>query len=522
MDHSLSHPLGILMVMSRMTSFRFTVVDDPVLNAVLARHAGAARFAYNQCLRAVKDALDAKRSDPAVRVPWSGFDLINHFNAWKRSEAAGRTWAVDSAGVATLVEVGLAWRGEISAQVFEEAAVDLGRGLDAFSRSKAGERRGRPSGFPAFKRKGRTRGSFRIRNKISGGRPTVRVGRGHPRSITLPVIGAVKVVEDTRRLRRLLRPSSDGTPRARVWFATVSRHRSWWVITLNVEAPDLHPARRHPQRDGAERRGFVGIDRGLSAWLVAAGSDGSELLRRQAPRALARALPKLRRISRKASRKQPHSLNRRKADGRLHRVHARIVDQRRYATHEVTTTLVKTHDRLCVEDLAIANLVRNRHLARPIADAAWGELFRQLSYKATWYGSQLTVAPRWFPSSKTCSNCGSVHRDLDLAQRVLRCDTIDGGCGLILDRDVNAAVNLAAWAEAEHRSTALAPDLQAGGRVTNACGGTGAGHRTRGGATGPAIPPGRKQEPTGLPHRQPGRTPEKGAGERPGRSVARL
>ena len=513
MDHSLSHPLGILMVMSRMTSFRFTVVDDPVLNAVFARHAGAARFAYNQCLRAVKDALDAKRSDPAVRVPWSGFDLINHFNAWKRSEAAGRTWAVDSAGVATLVEVGLAWRGEISAQVFEEAAVDLGRGLDAFSRSKAGERRGRPSGFPAFKRKGRTRGSFRIRNKISGGRPTVRVGvddgertrrvgRGHPRSITLPVIGAVKVVEDTRRLRRLLRPSSDGTPRARVWFATVSRHRSRWVITLNVEAPDLHPARRHPQRDGAERRGFVGIDRGLSAWLVAACSDGSELLRRQAPRALARALPKLRRISRKASRKQPHSLNRRKADGRLHRVHARIFDQRRYAT--------------------IANLVRNRHLARPIADAAWGELFRQLSYKATWYGSQLTVAPRWFPSSKTCSNCGSVHRDLDLAQRVLRCDTIDGGCGLILDRDVNAAVNLAAWAEAEHRSTALAPDLQAGGRVTNACGGTGAGHRTRGGATGPAIPPGRKQEPTGLPHRQPGRTPEKGAGEGPGRSVARL
>jgi hypothetical protein len=111
-----------------------------------------------------------------------------------------------------------------------------------------------------------------------------------------------------------------------------------------------------------------------------------------------------------------------------------------------------------MEDLATANLVRNRHLARPIADAAWGELYRQFAYKATWYGSQLASAPRWFPSSKTCSNCGSVHQNLDLSQRVFRCDTSDGGCGLVIDRDLNAAVNLAAWAEAEQRSAAQTPD----------------------------------------------------------------
>ena len=482
--------------MARMTSFKFTVVDDAVLNATFARHAGAARFAYNQCLRAVKDALDAKTTNPAVKVPWSGFDLINHVNTWKRSEAAGRTWAVDSAGVATLIEVGLVWRREICAQVFEDAAVDLGRGLDAFSRSKAGERRGRRTGFPTFKRKGRARESFRIRNKLRRGWPSIHVGEGHPRSITLPFIGVVKVVEDTRRLRRLLHPGSDGALRARIWFATVSRHRSRWVIVLNVEAPDLHPAMRHPQRGGTDQDDFVGIDRGLSAWLVVAAADGTEVDRRQPPRPLARALPKLRRASRQAARKQPRSLNRRKADGRLNRIHARIADQRRYATHEVTTKLVKTHDRLCVEDLAVANLVRNRHLARPIADAAWGELFRQLTYKSTWYGSALASAPQWFPSSRICSNCGSVRQALDLSQRVFRCDTSGVGCGLIIDRDLNAAVNLAAWAEAEHRSAAQAPDPQAGGRATNACGGTGAGHRARGGATGPAIPLGKKQEPT--------------------------
>jgi putative transposase len=480
--------------MARMTSFRFTVVDDPRLDAVFARHAGAARFAYNQCLGAVKGALDAKRTDPAVKVPWSSFDLINHFNEWKRSEAAGRTWAVDSAGIATLVGVGLVWRGEVCAQVFEEAAVDLSRGLDALSKSKAGERRGRGIGFPVFKRKGRTRESFRIRNKLTRGRSSICVGKGHPRSITLPVIGVVKVVEDTRRLRRLLRPGSDGGLRARIWFATVSRHRAHWVIALNVEAPDLHPAMRHPQRDQADQ-GFVGIDRGLSAWLVAARTDGTELDRRQAPRPLVRALPKIRRASRQASRKQPRSLNRRKADVRLNRIHGRIADQRRYAIHQVTTKLVKTHDRICVEDLAVANLVRNHHLARPIADAAWGELYRQLAYKASWYGSRLTRAPRRFPSSKTCSNCGSVHQSLDLSEREFRCETSGGGCGLVIDRDLNAAVNLAAWAEAEHRSVAQTPDPQAGGRVINACGGTGAGHRSRGGATGPATPPGKKQEP---------------------------
>jgi putative transposase len=514
--------MGILVAMARMTSFRFTVVDDAALNATFARHAGATRFAYNQCLRAVKGALEAKSTNPAVKVPWSGFDLINYVNAWKRSEAAGRTWAVDSAGVATLIDVGLVWQGEVCAQVFEEAAVDLGRGLDAFSRSRAGEHRGWRNGFPTFKRKGRARESFRIRNKLRRGRPSIHVGGSHHRSITLPVIGVVKVVEDTRRLRRLLRPGYDGVPRARIWFATVSRHRARWVIALNVEASDLHPAMRHPQREGDDH-GFVGIDRGLSAWLVVAGTDGTELDRRQAPRPLVRALPKLRRATRQAARKQPRSLNRRKADIRLNRIHGRIADQRRYATHEVTTRLVKTHDRICMEDLAAANLVRNRHLARPIADAAWGELYRQFAYKATWYGSQLASAPRWFPSSKTCSNCGSVHQNLDLSQRVFRCDTSDGGCGLVIDRDLNAAVNLAAWAEAEQRSAAQTPDPQAGGRATNACGGTGAGHRTRGGATGPATPSGKKQEPISVaPNRQPDRTPEKGAVEQPGRSFDRL
>jgi helix-turn-helix protein len=130
--------------MGRHTGFRFTVDPSPGQAAVLARHVGAARFAYNQCLRLVKDALDARVADASVVVPWSGFDLINAFNAWKRSPAAGRVLVVDLAGTVAVAATGLAWRGEVPQQVFEEAAVDLGRGLAAY----AAGRGQRPSPVP--------------------------------------------------------------------------------------------------------------------------------------------------------------------------------------------------------------------------------------------------------------------------------------------------------------------------------------------------------------------------------------
>ena len=137
---------------------------------MLARHAGASRFAYNQCLRFVGDALAAKRTDPRVKVPWSGFDLINAFNAWKRSEDAGRIFVAASDGTITKQIVGLGWRHEVSAQAFEEAAVDLGRALFAYTQARRGNL-GRQTGFPVWKRKGRCRDSFRLLNKHVGAAP---------------------------------------------------------------------------------------------------------------------------------------------------------------------------------------------------------------------------------------------------------------------------------------------------------------------------------------------------------------
>jgi putative transposase len=174
---------------------------------------------------------------------------------------------------------------------------------------------------------------------------------------------------------------------------------------------------------------------------------------------------------------QRGSQNQVKAARVLAREHVRVANVRRNFLHEVSSQLAKTHSKLAVEDLPVANLIRNKRLAKAIADAAWAEFARQLRYKTAWLGGELVVCNRWFPSTRTCSACGSVAEQMTLGTRTFRC----GGCGLVMDRDCNAAANLAAWAE---RARAL--DRQAGGQVTNAPGGEGAGHRFSGGETGPS------------------------------------
>ena len=209
----MSHVLGTLARVMRVTTFRFALDPTPAQAAMLARHAGASRYAYNQSLRLVVDALAAKEIDPAVVVPWSGFDLINAFNAWKKTEDAGRVFVVAADGTSTKRVTGLAWRHEVAAQVFEEAAVDLGRALAAYSQSRSGSRKGQRTGFPRRKRKGRCRDSFRLRNnKGKGGTSRIRIGEVYPRSVALPRIGTVRVHDDTRRLRRLLRPVAQTDP----------------------------------------------------------------------------------------------------------------------------------------------------------------------------------------------------------------------------------------------------------------------------------------------------------------------
>jgi putative transposase len=445
--------------MTRYVTFKFCLDPTADQQDLLARHAGASRFAFNQCLSMVKTALTQRCTDPGADVPWTGFDLINSFNAWKTTEAAGRVFAVDTDGVAELNVIGLVWRREVCQQVFEEAAVDCGRALAAWSDSRNGKRKGRRVGFPTFKKKSMAVASFRVRNKHQNDRkPAIRVGAdGAKRSVTLPSIGAVSVHDDTRRLRRMIAKG-----RAKILFATVSHHAGRWWVSLNVEAADLHPAHCHSARASDDHGGWVGVDRGLSAFLVAATAAGDEVARvSDAPKALAAGMRKQRHLAKKLSRKEKGSHNRRQSAARLARHHNRTANIRRHFLHQVSNELVKTHDRLIIEDLNVAGMLRNHRLAQAISDAGWAEFARQLRYKAAWRGGAVARADRWHASSQICLRCRTRKEELTLADRMFTCP-----CGHSADRDLNAAANLAHWAEKHAYPEPRTP--KHGGRATNA------------------------------------------------------
>ena len=145
-------------------------------------------------------------------------------------------------------------------------------------------------------------------------------------------------------------------------------------------------------------------------------------------------------MQRRHAKKHKRSKNREKARRKVARLHARIADQRRDFLHKLTTRLIRENQVVCVESLAVKNLLQNHHLAKSIADVGWGELLRQLQYKARWYGRSVVAIDRFFPSSKRCPACGHLLDDLDLDVRQWTCP----GCGTLHDRDTNAALNIKA------------------------------------------------------------------------------
>jgi len=179
----------------------------------------------------------------------------------------------------------------------------------------------------------------------------------------------------------------------------------------------------------------IGVDVGLKD--VAVLSTGERVAN---PRHLRRSERRLAHAQRNLARKQKGSKNREKARLKVAREHARIADQRRDGLHKLTTRLMRENQTVCVESLAVKNLVRNHTFAKAISDVGWGELGRQLEYKAAWYGRTLVKIDRWYPSSKRCHACGHVLDSLPLDVRQWTCPE----CGVRHDRDINAAKNILA------------------------------------------------------------------------------
>ncbi|MBA8826505.1 IS605 OrfB family transposase [Saccharopolyspora lacisalsi] len=250
----------------------------------------------------------------------------------------------------------------------------------------------------------------------------------------LPRIGVVRTHESTRKLARHV---ERGT--ARIRSATVSFRRGRWQVSFSVEITKADPA-------PATRGGTVGVDLGVKSLAVL--STGEVIAN---PKHLEAAQRELRRLQRRAARQQGpdprtgrKASNRwRKAQARIAQLHTAIANARTDGLHQLSTRLVDEFDTIVLEDLHVAGMVRNRQLARAVSGVGMGELRRQVTYKAAWSDRELIVADRWYPSSKTCSDCHAVKATLRLSARVFTCEH----CGHSADRDLNAARNLANLAE---------------------------------------------------------------------------
>ena len=340
-----------------------------------ARASGTARFAWNWALAEWQRQYVARKDDPSLPAPTDAC-LRRRLNSLKREE--------------------FPWMFDVTKCAAQEAIIDLGGAFRNFF-----EKRGR---YPRFKKKG-LRDSFCAANETG----TFRMDG---KKIKLPVIGWVRMREAVRFTGKLKR-------------VTVSREADRWFASIMVETDDIQPV--------VQPLATVGVDLGITTLATLSHDEAIP-----GPKAHTALLQRMRRSSRALSRKKRGSRNASRARRRLARLHGRIANIRRDATHKATTMLAKTYRRIGIEDLNVRGMARNRCLARSIMDGGFFEFRRQLEYKARFYGATIVVADRWFPSSKTCSCCGSVKAELALSQRSFHCDE----CGYEAGRDLNAARNL--------------------------------------------------------------------------------
>jgi putative transposase len=396
-------------------AFRFALDPNAAQETALRSHCGAARAAYNWAVGWVSASWWQRRAEQSYGIceaeltqwrPWSLPSLRKAFNAVKHTDPRFAGW----------------WEGN-SKEAYSTGLANAAAAFDNYAKSKQGKRRGKQVGMPRFKSKRKARLACRF---TTG---TIRV-EADGRHVTLPRLGTIRVHEPTAKL---LHRVQAGT--ARILSATVRHESGRWFVSFQTEtAREIHRV----ARPGVA----VGIDLGVKTLAVMADSTG-EIREVPNPRHLDSALKLLRRVSRTVSRRQgPDRRTGQKASKRWERanahrnkVHHRVANLRADALHKLTTAVTAEYGTVVVEDLNVAGMLRNRRLARRIADAGFGEIRRQLAYKTRRNGCRIVAADRWFPSSKTCSGCGVVKAKLPLHVRTYACDA----CGLVLDRDDNAA-----------------------------------------------------------------------------------
>ena len=346
-----------------------------VQRTLLKKHAGASRFTYNWGLAQRQELYNNNTGEDRYTNAIKQHRLLNSL---KKSE--------------------FPWMYEVSKCAPQEALRDLDKAYQNFFKSI---KKGGRHGFPRFKKKGRSLESFRLTG-------TIRITDNR---IQLPRLGKLKM------------KGKNHAYHGRILSATISSKHNRWYVSVLVEEDITVKTHSHGKT--------VGVDVGIN--VLAYLSDGTVF---ENPKYLRRKIRKLKRLSRQASRKQKGSNNQRKAYNRLNNFHYRTGNQRGNTINHLTKHISSNYGRVTIEDLKVANMLKNRKLAFSLQDAGFGEFKRQIKYKCRWNGVDLILADTFFPSSKLCNNCGQI-REIDLSVRTYTCE-----CGYSCDRDFNASKNL--------------------------------------------------------------------------------
>ena len=362
---------------------------------------GCARSMYNKCLGWYQDA----------------------YREWKENGTD-----IGSTPLVTAFKQDFEYFKECDNAALAAARANFETALKNFFKSKKGERKGRKVGFPTFKKKGRCKDAYRTCDAHG----TIRFNEGD--EIRLPKVGWVRCVR-----HRLI----DGEIKA----VTVEMRKSGrFYISVTYEVPDVQPQCKAVK--SPSELSVVGLDMSLSRFLVSSEEDDD--MKTKYHRLYREEERRLRILNRRHSKKaflktedghRRPSANREKARRKLARLHEKISNRRRDFIIKAALHFARKYDAVVIEDIDMQAMARSLNLGKSVMDLGWGKFRHWLEWECCKHGASLVKADRWFPSSKTCSHCGAVNRELKLSDREWVCPE----CGCVIDRDRNAAVNLRDW-----------------------------------------------------------------------------
>ena len=295
----------------------------------------------------------------------------------------------------------LVWLKEINSQSLQVTLMNLDAAYLRFFKGQAK--------FPKFKKK-LLKGSFSV--------PQNAKLKNH-RLVIPKFKGGIKIVLHRKFKGKINQATISRTPTNK-YFASI-------LIDDNILIPKKKPIKENTT---------VGVDLGIKSFLVA--SNG---LKFDNPRSLKASISRLKYVQRKCSK-----YNGKRTKKRFAKLHEKVSNKRTDFLHKVSTQLIKSHDSIAIENLNINGMLQNHHLAQSISDVSWGMFVSMLEYKAEWYGKNILKIGRFDPSSKTCSNCGTINKELTLQDREWTCKN----CDSVLDRDINASINIKNFALKNH------------------------------------------------------------------------